>query len=107
MSTVQRIRTDHGSHVEPPFDESWSDLEKLRWKTAIAELDGGLGVGTLKVSEAPQEERKKRFVMSYRYPVFYQLSYGYGSMGIYTYDQMWVLLTGVLLGASLSGKVPT
>ena len=41
LPIVRRIETDHGSYIEPPFEESWSELEKLRWHLAVALHDGG------------------------------------------------------------------
>lgn len=33
-----------GSHIEPPFEESWSELEKLQWKAGVVKADTGLHV---------------------------------------------------------------
>lgn len=42
--TVTRIETERGSHIEPPLDPKWSDLEKLRWHASVSALDGGIDV---------------------------------------------------------------
>lgn len=33
--TVRRVFTQGGSHIEPPFDENWDNLTKLRWQAAV------------------------------------------------------------------------
>lgn len=44
---VRRIYPDGpygGSHVEPPFNESWTEREKIDWHAAITEFDSGIEV---------------------------------------------------------------
>ena len=38
---LHRIVTEHGSHIEPPLDAEWSDLDKLRWHAAVTRVDHG------------------------------------------------------------------
>ena len=42
--TVARIRDDRGSHIAPPLEQSWSDLEKLRWQAGVVLVDSGVRV---------------------------------------------------------------
>lgn len=37
--TVARVDDRSGSFVEPPLDQNWTQLEKLRWHLAVNELD--------------------------------------------------------------------
>ncbi len=41
---VQRVLSADGtvSHIEPRWDETWSNLEKLRWSAAVVRVDTGL-----------------------------------------------------------------
>jgi hypothetical protein len=39
---VARVEDDSGTHIEPPLDQSWSEIQKLQWAAAVAELDSGL-----------------------------------------------------------------
>lgn len=41
---VTRVRTEFGSRVEPPLQQSWTDFTKLRWLAAVVEGDTGLRV---------------------------------------------------------------
>lgn len=38
---VARRTTDHESHIEPPLDPTWSELDKLRWQAGVVEADTG------------------------------------------------------------------
>lgn len=38
---VKRVHDDNGSHIEPPMDNNWPDIDKLRWWAAVAEADTG------------------------------------------------------------------
>jgi hypothetical protein len=49
--TVQRVRTDHGSHIEPPLDQTWDKLTKLRWHLAVTLHDGGLPPDAVQIVE--------------------------------------------------------
>lgn len=41
---VERVFSENGmsSHIEPPLDPEWSDLQKLQWHAAIVEMDTGV-----------------------------------------------------------------
>lgn len=58
-SAVQRVDDATGSHIEPPLDENWSDLQKLQWHAAVTALDTGCEV-TVK------EVRRNLFSVSWR-----------------------------------------
>lgn len=82
---VERIHTQHGSHIEPPLDDSWSEIDKLRWDAAVIEHDHGL---RLKV-----EERERGFVVI-------APDTGFGSNYL-TYQAAWVHMNDLGLGAEM------
>jgi hypothetical protein len=81
LPTVARIRTMHGSHIEPPLVESWSDAEKLAWQAAVVSLDSGL---TIYVSQ---------------FGDLFGIGTGRSSMSAMPYLQTWTLLNGIEMGA--------
>lgn len=40
--SAKRVQDRTGSHIEPELDESWSDLEKLRWNCGVAKADADI-----------------------------------------------------------------
>jgi len=42
--TVRRVYASTGSHIEPPLEDAWGDLQKLRWKAAVTQVDCGVAV---------------------------------------------------------------
>jgi hypothetical protein len=41
-AVVERVEDNHGSHIEPPLDQQWSDAEKLAWHAGVELVDSGL-----------------------------------------------------------------
>ena len=39
---VTQVIEQFGSHIEPPLESYWAQLEKLRWHAAVAEIRTGL-----------------------------------------------------------------
>jgi hypothetical protein len=39
---VTRVCDDNGSHIEPPLDPSWSEMDKLRWQAGVVIADAGV-----------------------------------------------------------------
>ncbi|MDJ0010116.1 hypothetical protein [Gordonia alkanivorans] len=39
---VTRVHTENGSHIEPPLDQKWSELDKLRWNAGVVIADTGV-----------------------------------------------------------------
>lgn len=39
---VRRVPNARGSHIEPPLDQSWSEIQKLLWHAAVIEVDADL-----------------------------------------------------------------
>lgn len=39
---VKRIETEHGSHIEPAYRNSWPEGKRLAWKLGVTLIDHGL-----------------------------------------------------------------
>lgn len=91
ITTVTRIHTEHGSHIEPPLDRAWSEFDKLRWQAAVVEHDHDL---RLDVREhAPHNGR--RFTVSATSPRF-----RFGS-NWFTFQEAWGHINDLALGAQI------
>lgn len=92
---VQRIHTAIGSHVEPPLDQTWSQIQKLRWHAAVVEVDNDFQ--GIEISKAHLSRRiMGRWV---RVPDVYEIAVGSGGgSGAYTFSQAWDYLNGVSAG---------
>lgn len=80
---VERIEDEHGSHIEPPLDNSWPDVDRLRWKAAVVELD--TGIPTLVVRDSLNPGR-------------YSINVGHAGTNL-TFNEAWVFFMGVDMGA--------
>ena len=86
--TVRRIETDTGSHVEPPIDQAWSELEQLRWKAAVTEVDGGVPVRVWEMGRGR-----------------YSVQVGRSSLGAAGFDQCWSHMSSASCGAEQRARV--
>ncbi|MFE3229315.1 hypothetical protein [Nocardia sp. NPDC059228] len=94
-TTVRRVEDETGSHVEPPFDEMWPDLWKLRWLAASV----GAAIGTeIHVGEDTKHGGPYRFGISYRYSDIDGTPVGVGTSQSRSVDGMWTYLTGMESG---------
>lgn len=82
---VERVHTEHGSHIEPPLDPTWSKLDKLIWKAACIEHDSGLRLEI--------EERPNGFTIM-------SPGTGFGS-ACYSYVTAWNRMNGLEAGAEM------
>ena len=87
--TVQRIHSANGSHIEPPLESDWSDLEKLRWRAAVVEHDNRLPEGTIKVTEHPHN---------------FCIQTPGSSMSVIGLHDTWSVLTGIDIGLRLATR---
>jgi hypothetical protein len=88
--SVTRIHTDSGSHVEPPLDEDWPNLDKLRWLAALAAHDGGMDT-RLVVTLNDWDVKRESF----------SITYDIGLTSPYSYTDAWTLLNGIAIGAEI------
>lgn len=93
---VERVQTGHGSHIEPPFDDSWDTLTKLRWQAGVVLADCGVSVGITTGSY----QRKLPLLGYVTVPNVYSLNIGNASHSAYDYNEVWTFLNGVTAGAN-------
>jgi len=91
--TVQRVTTEWGSRIEPPLDQSWSDLEKLRWHAAVVGVDAGVVAPRVDVCDYSS----RRFGIWFPNRGYYTVQ----GCGPLRYAEAWDYLNGMLAGAKL------
>jgi hypothetical protein len=96
---VERIETEHGSHIEPPLDQSWSDLEKLEWQAACVTAETGI--------EHIQVTRSDYRTSGILQRGYYCVQVGYGhSIAPLNFYQAWSYLNGVARGTQVRDEAP-
>ncbi|OCH80290.1 hypothetical protein [Gordonia sp. UCD-TK1] len=90
--TVTRVHTERGSHIEPPLDPEWSQLDKLRWQAGVVIADAGV---PLRISLDDDTRLSRNGV---DVPGIYGLKIGswHSARG---FHDMWDYLNGVSAGA--------
>lgn len=88
---VTRVRDTTGDHIEPPLDESWDDLTKLRWHAAVVAHETGLSITVEDGARRTQDGTPIRG--------WYGLSVGPIGSAAFTFDGAWTYLNGVSAGA--------
>lgn len=99
---VERVRTERGSRIEPPMNQRWSDLDKLRWQAAVVATDTGQ-----EVVVTAGGEQVKRFGRWVDVPGSYSIRVGGSSIGSFNFGSAWTFLTGVSIGAQEQAKETT
>jgi hypothetical protein len=95
---VKRVVHDNGgSHIEPPLDPAWSDLDKLRWHAGVLKADTGVEVSIVTGST-------KRLVGGHWAAIhgLYGYNVGGSSGGTMTFDVMWSWINGLERGWKLA-----
>lgn len=88
---ARRVYADDGSsHIEPPLDQEWSDLEKLKWKAEVSSDDSGL-----EIHVAPGQY----YIEDERQPYFYTVNLPHSSSGPHTFNEAWTHMNGIVSGA--------
>lgn len=96
---VRRVSHDSGSHVEPPLDQAWSDLEKLRWHAGVVEADSG--VRAFIIPRAMTEKAVLGLVGPFRTRWdLYSIRIGNSSHSAFNFNEAWDFLNGVDAGAN-------
>ncbi|AXH49050.1 hypothetical protein SEA_ECLIPTUS_98 [Gordonia phage Ecliptus] len=90
--TVTRVRDDSGSHIEPPLDPAWSELDQLRWKAGVVIVDAGVPL-RITLNDHARLSRNGVDV-----PGIYGLQLGHTSSARGFHD-MWDYLNGLRAGA--------
>ncbi|WP_275558514.1 hypothetical protein [Streptomyces sp. 5-6(2022)] len=96
--TVTRIHDATGSHIEPPLDPAWSDLNKLRWHAAVTAHDTGIAAT---VQDATYTIDGKPV------PGHYDIIVGASSIGPFDFRSAWDYLNGVSTGATAASVIIT
>ena len=99
---VQRVREGNGSHIEPPLDEGWTDLEKLRWHLSVALHDARLPdhLATVELGNLKVNGRTVGPVYDIRYTSVART--GAGSWGCGGFRESWSLINGIGLGFAIA-----
>lgn len=94
---VRRITEGNHSSPEPPFDENWSLLTKLRWHAALATLDSGTGV-EIRV-RAGQLASKPRWGGRWiTHDDVFSINIGRSSLSPMDFETAWTFITALGIG---------
>lgn len=84
FAELRIVEDDHGSHVEPAFDEDWPNLVKLQWQAAVVrERCDGLRI---------------TFMEQPHYPGEYCVTVPGASAVSFTFAEAWTLVNGIEMG---------
>jgi hypothetical protein len=83
--------------AEPPLDQGWPDLQKLRWLAALVESETGVRLRVFQ-SDSQMPHRPQA--------VLYDLVTPNATTGPAGFQGTWTLLTGVELGAKEAVRLP-
>jgi hypothetical protein len=97
---VVRVETETGSHIEPPLDQDWDDLTKLRWHAAVVTYDTGIPIEVYDGRYSVKRFGKWRPV-----PGVYGFSVPGCSGGAMSYQSMWSWLNGFSSGVDSLRRV--
>ena len=93
---VSIVSDGRGSHVEPPLEQGWSELDKLRWKAGTVEASVGVTVhiypGAMSTPRLFGQGHRIHWDR-------YGLRIGNSSHTAFTFDSAWDFLNGVEAGA--------
>ncbi|MCF3939927.1 hypothetical protein [Gordonia tangerina] len=90
--TVTRVRYVGGSHIEPPLDPDWSEMDKLRWHAGAVIADAGV---PLRIT---LDDHSRLSCNGVDVPRMYGLTLGTWQ-SIHSFHDMWDYLNGVRAGA--------
>lgn len=99
---VIRVQDESGSHIEPPLDETWTDLDKLRWHAAVVAADTGL-----RVSVQAAEQYTKAGVRWEIEVGLYSVNVGFSATSGLRFDRAWTYLNGVSTGSAQTRRQPS
>ena len=97
--TVVMVPDKHGAHPEPPLDDRWDDLTKLRWNAALIEHQTGIRV--VVSTGGHQTLRHGAWVDE---PGRYSLQVGGSSISSFDFRGAWDVMIGVELGAQAAAR---
>ena len=92
---VTRVHDGGSSYIEPPLEQSWSNLEKLEWQAAVVSEDTGI--------EHINVTRSHYTIGSILQRGYYCVEVGFGrSIAPLNFHQAWSYLNGVSTGVEVS-----
>lgn len=102
---VERVRTGHGSHVQPDLNYQWDDLTKLRWHAGVVSVDTGLLV---EVFDAQQSTLRGGVWVPDRglYTVCVTVPGSSSSSSGRRFNDAWTYLSGIATGAEATRDAP-
>lgn len=93
IAAVKRVQDEHGSHIEPALDRTWTLLEQLRWQAAVVGIDCGI------TPIVTHSRYSIRFADVWReQPDFFSVQVGGSSSGPHSFDSAWTYLNGIGAG---------
>ncbi len=94
---VKRVKTPMGSRIEPALDQSWYQLDRLRWWAAVATIDGGVHI---------EVEVSDYRVAGIRQFGYYNVRVGDSVSGPMSYSTAQTYITGASAGAEAVRNAP-
>lgn len=93
---VVRVHTRNGSHIDPPLNQAWSELDRLRWHAGVVQADCGVTAYiTPGALSTPGPFGRMR-----RHMDEYAIRIGARSSSSFNYHEAWDYLNGVEAGAN-------
>jgi hypothetical protein len=90
LPTVHRVPHDQGSDIEPSLDATWPEAQRLAWHAAVVAIDTGLDVRLW--SRAGDDD-------PHLYGVAVNGPHLSSSHSAFDFDDMWIMLNGISVGA--------
>lgn len=87
LPEVTRVDNGHGSHIEPPLEQTWTDGFKLAWHAAVVAHDTGLRIRLHATDRGT-----------------YCINVGRHSLGDQPYHHAWHTLADISVGADAMRK---
>lgn len=94
IENAHMIHSDRGSKPEPPLDQSWPDLIKLKWHAALTRSETGINVT---VHLQPQEHPGDYYQITLSGP-------GWFTATVHTYRNAWIYLNGIGDGGAAAAR---
>lgn len=96
IENAHMVKTERGGWTpDPPMDESWSDLVKLKWHAALVRSKTGINVT---VHRQPQDHQGDYYQTTLR-------GTGWFIVTVHTYRNAWTYLNGVEAGAKAAQQL--
>lgn len=88
------VQRDADGHVQPPLDQKWDALSKLRWKVGVLLIDTGIRI---EITTNCYSERDLLGRQRFRKDLF-GITIGSSSHVAFTLDEGWNFINGIEAG---------